>query len=296
MIRPPGEMGNFYRRLVLRKEHTLKELERIESSANSKLKLVNKLHNHKYRKEENLFVADGIRLAEMAIQAQWPVKFALAATESLSSPRVVKAVEELQERKCPVYELSQDLYSKVSDTVNGQGLLLVMGQRLFTWQEVLTGKEGEAPLLAVLDGIQDPGNAGNIIRTADALGCTGVICLTGTVDLFSDKVVRASMGSIFNIPFLDNVSRGTFVDACHDNDVIMVATALDKLSLKHYLAEYNSPTAVVFGNEGNGVSQELMEAVDRKVYIPMSGKAESLNVASAAAIVLYEANRQRAIL
>ena len=174
--------------------------------------------------------------------------------------------------------------------------LLVMGQRLFTWQEVLTGKEGEAPLLAVLDGIQDPGNAGNIIRTADALGCTGVICLTGTVDLFSDKVVRASMGSIFNIPFLDNVSRDTFVDACHDNDVIMVATALDKLSLKHYTAEYNSPTAVVFGNEGNGVSQELMEAVDRKVYIPMSGKAESLNVASAAAIVLYEANRQRAIL
>ena len=259
----------------------MKELERIESSANSKLKQVNKLHNHKYRKEENLFVADGIRLAEMAIQAQWPVKFALAATESLNNPRVIKAVEELQERKCPVYELSQDLYSKVSDTVNGQGLLLVMGQRLFTWQEVLTGKEGEAPLLAVLDGIQDPGNAGNIIRT---------------VDLFSDKVVRASMGSIFNIPFLDNVSRDTFVDACHDNDVIMVATALDKLSLKHYMAEYNSPTAVVFGNEGNGVSKELMEAVDRKVYIPMSGKAESLNVASAAAIVLYEANRQRAIL
>ena len=153
----------------------MKELERIESSANSKLKLVNKLHNHKYRKEENLFVADGIRLAEMAIQAQWPVKFALAATESLNNPRVIKAVEELQERKCPVYELSQDLYSKVSDTVNGQGLLLVMGQRLFTWQEVLTGKEGEAPLLAVLVGIQDPGNAGNIIRSADALGCTGVV-------------------------------------------------------------------------------------------------------------------------
>ena len=195
MIRPPEEIGNFYRRLVLRKEHTLKELERIESSANSKLKQVNKLHNHKYRKEENLFVADGIRLAEMAIQAQWPVKFALAATESLNNPRVIKAVEELQERKCPVYELSQDLYSKVSDTVNGQGLLLVMGQRLFTWQEVLTGKEGEAPLLAVLDGIQDPGNAGNIIRTADALGCTGVICLTGTVDLW--YVLLWALYSIF---------------------------------------------------------------------------------------------------
>lgn len=274
----------------------MEELERIESSSNSKLKLVGKLHSHKYRKEENLFVADGVRLAEMAIQAQWPIKFALVAAESLANARIAKAVEELQQRKCPVYQLAQELYAKVSDTVNGQGLLLVMGQRIFTWQELLTGREGEAPLLAVLDGIQDPGNAGNIVRTADALGCTGVVCLTGTVDLFSDKVVRASMGSIFNIPFLDNVSRSAFVDACHDNDVIMVATALDQLSMKHYLAEYNSPTAIVFGNEGNGVSREMLEAVDRKVYIPMSGKAESLNVASAAAIVLYEANRQRAIL
>ena len=289
-------MLNFCRRLGIKGENILKELERIESAANSKLKLVSKLHSHKYRKEENLFVADGVRLAEMAIQAQWPIKFALVTSESLGNARVIRSVEELQQRKVPIYQLSQELYAKVSDTVNGQGLLLVMGQRIFTWQELLTGREGDAPLLAVLDGIQDPGNAGNIIRTADALGCTGVVCLTGTVDLFSDKVVRASMGSIFNIPFLDNVSRGTFVDACHDNDVIMVATALDQLSMKHYLAEYNSPTAVVFGNEGNGVSKELLEAVDRKVYIPMSGKAESLNVASAAAIVLYEANRQRAIL
>ena len=76
----------------------------------------------------------------------------------------------------------------------------------------------------------------------------------------------------------------------------MIATALDKLALKHYLAEYNSPTAIVFGNEGNGISAEILEAASSKVYIPMSGKAESLNVASAAAIVLYEASRQRAIL
>ena len=148
----------------------------------------------------------------------------------------------------------------------------------------------------MLDGIQDPGNAGTIIRTADALGCTGVVCLEGTVDMFSDKVVRSSMGSIFNIPFLDNVSRSAFIDACHDNELNMIATALDKLALKHYLAEYNSPTAIVFGNEGNGISAEILEAASSKVYIPMSGKAESLNVASAAAIVLYEASRQRAIL
>lgn len=274
----------------------MKNLERIESNANAKIKLVSKLHAHKYRKEESLFVAEGVRLVEMALAARWPMRFAFVSDNALKNLRVVKAVELLQDRECPVYQLDGDLYSKASDTVNGQGLLLVMGQRLFTWREVLSCPRGDAPLLAVLDGIQDPGNAGTIIRTADALGCTGVVCLEGTVDMFSDKVVRSSMGSIFNIPFLDNVSRSAFIDACHDNELNMIATALDKLALKHYLAEYNSPTAIVFGNEGNGISAEILEAASSKVYIPMSGKAESLNVASAAAIVLYEASRQRAIL
>lgn len=274
----------------------MKKLERIESNANAKIKLVSKLHAHKYRREESLFVAEGVRLAEMALQAEWPLRFAFVSDSAIDNPRVVRIVEQLQEKECPVYQMERELYNKASDTVNGQGVLLVMGQRLFTWQEVLSCPRGDAPLLAVLDGIQDPGNAGTIIRTADALGCTGVVCLEGTVDLFSDKVVRSSMGSIFNIPFLDNVTRGAFIDACHDNELNMIATALDKLALKHYLAEYNSPTAIVFGNEGGGISPEIMGAASSKVYIPMSGKAESLNVASAAAIVLYEANRQRAIL
>lgn len=274
----------------------LEALEQIESAANAKLKLVTKLHMHKYRKEEGMFLAEGVRLAEMAVAAKWPMAFALATDKALQNDRVVKLVETLQSWECPVYQISEDLYGKVSDTVNGQGFILVVKKRIFTWQEVLRGPEGTAPLLAVMDGLQDPGNVGTIIRSADALGCTGVVCLEGTVDLFSDKVVRSSMGSLFNIPFLDNIPRSTFIDACHDNEVNMVVTALDKLALKHYLAEYNSPTAIVFGNEGNGISQEIMEAADRMVYIPMSGKAESLNVASAAAIVLYEANRQRVIL
>lgn len=274
----------------------MEDLERIESTANSKVKLVAKLHMHKYRAEEELFVAEGIRLGEMAAQSNWPLKFAFVTDEAAGNARVKKIVNILQEKNCPVYAVTQEVYDKASDTVNGQGLLVVAGKRLFTWQEVLSCPRGDAPLLAVLDGIQDPGNAGTIVRTADALGCSGVVCLQGTVDMFSDKVVRSSMGSVFNIPLMDNVSRDAFIDVCHDNDVNMVATALDPLAMKHYLAEYNSPTAIILGNEGNGISPELMDAADRRVYIPMSGKAESLNVATAAAIVLYEANRQRAIL
>lgn len=274
----------------------MKELERIESRDNAKLKLVGKLHTPKHRREAGLFVAEGVRLVETAADAEWPLEFAFVSDGAVKNARVKAIVKKLQARSCPVYQMTDELFGKAASTVNSQGILLVMGQRLFTWREVFHNPRGDGPLVAVLDGIQDPGNAGTIIRTADALGCSGVVCLNGTVDLFNDKVVRSAMGSLFYIPYLDNISRENFIDVCHDNEVNIVATALDKMATKHYLSDYNSPTALVFGSEGNGISKEIMEAADKKVYIPMSGKAESLNVATAAAIVLYEANRQRAIL
>lgn len=271
-------------------------LERITSNTNAKIKLAAKLHTAKYRKEENLFVAEGIRLSEMAVAARWPIEFGLISDGAIANPRAVAVVERLQERQVPVYQVSQELYQKAADTVNPQGLMLVMGQRIFTWQEVLKCPRGNAPLIVVLDGVQDPGNAGTIIRTADALGCSGVVCMEGTTDLFADKTVRASMGSVFNLPIIDHVTPKGLIASCFDNEVSLVATALDDQALHHYVADYNSAVAIILGNEGNGVSPELQAAADKKIYIPMCGKAESLNVASAAAIILYEAYRQRAIL
>ena len=194
--------------------------------------------------------------------------------------------------------MSDQLYDKAADTVTPQGLLLVMGFRIFTWQEILKSNndDASAPLIAVLDGVQDPGNAGNIIRTADALGCSGVVCLEGTTDIFADKVVRSSMGSLFNIPVMTGITPEELRDVCQDNEVALIATAVDDTAVRHYLADYVSPCAIVFGNEGNGVSQKMLEEADQKVYIPMTGKAESLNVSAAAAILLYEAFRKRSIL
>ena len=274
------------------------ELERIESLTNSKIKLAAKLHTNKYRKAENLFVAEGVRLVEMAAQSDWPMEFALISDSAMENPRAVAVVEQLQEKGCPVYQVSDQLYDKAADTVTPQGLLLVMGFRIFTWQEILKSNndDASAPLIAVLDGVQDPGNAGNIIRTADALGCSGVVCLEGTADIFADKVVRASMGSIFNIPVMTGITPEELRDVCQDNEVALIATAVDDTAVRHYLADYVSPCAIVFGNEGNGVSQKMLEEADQKVYIPMTGKAESLNVSAAAAILLYEAFRKRSIL
>ncbi|WP_275040363.1 RNA methyltransferase substrate-binding domain-containing protein, partial [Anaerovibrio lipolyticus] len=112
------------------------ELERIESLTNSKIKLAAKLHTNKYRKAENLFVAEGVRLVEMAAQSDWPMEFALISDSAMENPRAVAVVEQLQEKGCPVYQVSDQLYDKAADTVTPQGLLLVMGFRIFTWQEI----------------------------------------------------------------------------------------------------------------------------------------------------------------
>ncbi|ORU00210.1 rRNA methylase [Anaerovibrio sp. JC8] len=274
------------------------DLERIESSSNAKIKLAAKLHTNKYRKAENLFVAEGVRLVEMAAQSDWPMEFGLISDSALENLRAVAVVEQLQEKGCPVYLVSDQLYNKAADTVTPQGLMLVMGFRIFTWQEILklNNEDAAAPLIAVLDGVQDPGNAGNIIRTADALGCSGVVCMEGTTDIFADKVVRSSMGSIFNIPVMTGIHPEELLDVCHDNEVALIATALDETAVRHYLADYVSPCAIIFGNEGNGVSTRMLEDSDQKVFIPMTGKAESLNVSAAAAILLYEAFRKRSIL
>lgn len=266
-------------------------MERIDSSVNKKLKLVAKLHNGKYRKQENLFVAEGVRIAEMAVEADWKIKFSFVSDKALENPRVRNLLERLDRLGIPVYSMADSLYNKAADTENSQGLLLVMEPGLTTLDQVLAGRAGG--IFAVLDCVQDPGNAGTIIRTADAAGFDGVICLSGTVDVLSDKVVRSAMGSLFNIPVVAGVSSDEFLRGCQKYNVKTMVTALDQEAGSYFRADYRGGCALVFGNEGNGASAEIMMEADEKVFIPMAGRAESLNVSVAAAIVIYEAYRQR---
>lgn len=266
-------------------------MERIDSSSNKKIKLVVKLHTGKYRKQEGLFVAEGVRLAEMAIESTWQTEFAFVSDRVLDNPRVQQVVSALEAKSVPVYAMTDDLYNKAAATVASQGLLLVMRQGLADIGSLVdtTGNR----IFAVLDGVQDPGNAGTIIRTAEAAGFDGIICLQGTVDILSDKVVRSAMGSLFNVPIVVGVSQSDFIQTCKENDIKMMVTALDREAVNHFSADYAGRCAVIFGNEGNGATEEIIGSSDEKIFIPMSGKAESLNVSVAAAIVIYEAYRQR---
>ena len=270
-------------------------MERIDSAANKKIKLAAGLRLKKHRDREGLFVAEGIRLVEMAAASAWQPVYALCTAAAAQQCRVQAVLQRLSVRGCPVYEVPEPVYKKASNTVEPQGLLLVMRQKQFSLETLLAGRNGnkKTPFLVVMDGVQDPGNAGTIIRTADAVGCSGVVCLENTVDIFSDKTVRSAMGSLFHLPIVVQVQENVFRDFLQGHGIRLLAAALDDTAQQHFQIDYTLPSAVVFGNEGNGISPGLLAAADGRLFIPMAGGAESLNVAVAAAVVLYEALRQR---
>ena len=264
-------------------------MERIESASNAKIKLAASLHQRKERERRGEFVAEGVRLAETAALSGWPLSFCIVAEPALANERVQGILGILREQACPVYVVPPNVYKKASATESPQGILLVMK----TVQSFLSKLDaGNDALFVVLDRIQDPGNAGTIIRTADAAGCSGVIAMEGTVDLFSDKVVRSSMGSLFHLPVVPNVKGSEWMTFAQRHGISCYAALLDKEATPYFTRDFCKASAVVFGNEGNGVSGDILDGAE-PIYIPMDGKAESLNVATSAAIVLYEAFRQR---
>ena len=249
--------------------------------SNAQIKLVRKLAQKKYRNELKLFVAEGLRLCEEVPPAQ--IEFGFYTRDFLSDVRSAALVERLG-KFAPLEEISPSTLERISDTQTPQGILLVVRQRLSTPAEVVAKK-----IIAVLDGVQDPGNVGTILRTAAAFDC-GAILLEGSADVFNPKVVRSSMGAIFYLP-ITAVARADFLSL---SGVEIVAAAVDASAEIYHRHDFTRlPVAIVFGSEASGVSKEILDAA-RKIFIPMRGHAESLNVATSAAIILSEAVRQSA--
>ena len=159
-----------------------------------------------------------------------------------------------------------------------------------TREELLEGTD--VPLLLLLEDVQDPGNVGTILRTAEAAGVSGVFLSGKCADLFQPKVIRATMGSVFRVPFRVEQDICGTVAWLQEKGVRLYAAALEG-SESFFCNSYTEPCAFLIGNEGNGLSAELLQTADQRVRIPMSGRVESLNAAVAAAVFLYEAKRQR---
>lgn len=275
--------------------------ERIESAANKKIKLAASLKKRKNRRETGLFIAEGVRLAELAVASDYEIEFALYTEDCAADARAAVVLAALESRGVTLCETTAALYKKASATETPQGLMLIMRAKKYRLAELMavdtdsaatSSASAQAPLFVVLDGVQDPGNVGTIIRTADAVGASGVILLEGTADAYSDKTVRASMGSLFHIPMVEGARAAELLTLMEERGLTLYATALDETAREHFAQDFTRPCAIVLGNEGSGVSEAVLARAE-KTYIPMYGHAESLNVGMSAAIVLYEAVRQR---
>ncbi|MBQ7479024.1 MAG: RNA methyltransferase [Selenomonadaceae bacterium] len=262
---------------------------RIESAGNGKVKLAASLRQRKHREKTGLFLAEGVRLCEMAAASGWKISFGLYTPSVAGENRAGDLLGRLKEIGCLLYEVPENIFAKASSTESPQGILLVVEQKGISLGNLILPKN---PFLMVMDGRQDPGNAGTMIRLADAAGMDGVILLKGSVDVFSDKTVRATMGSVFHLPICSNTDGKEFMDFVREKGIRLYAATLDGRAKVCYEADLSGSIALVFGNEANGVSSDILRMAEG-MYIPMFGKAESLNVATAASALVYEAVRQR---
>lgn len=261
----------------------------VASTQNPIIKLAVSLRQKKWRDETGLFIAEGMRLVEEAIDSNWKAHTLIYTSEIKATQRCQNLLAKLTPTDCRIIEVPTKIFERITETDQPQGIMLLVNKKLYMLQQLINH---ERPLIAILDAVQDPGNVGTLIRTADAVGCTAVILTRGCADLFSSKTVRASMGSIFHLPVYPDILANEIVELMIRQKIKLLATSLES-SDSYCKADFTDRVAIVFGNEGNGVSKELLESSNIRLYIPIIGKAESLNVAAAAAVILYEAVRQR---
>lgn len=241
----------------------------IESSHNKIIKEINSLKQRKYRRQKGLFIVEGERLLSEAS----PVYVLVREDYAGDLGRFEK-----------VYTTSAALFDKTADTVSPQGILGVCPIPHADINDI-----PKDPFLVLLDCVTDPGNMGTIIRTADAAGADGVVLSKGCTDPYGLKTVRSTMGSIFHLPVYTDVDLVGFLKTA---DIKTFAAHL-KGTKSCFDTDMTGGAGIIIGNEANGISEEAAELATQLVKIPMPGKAESMNAAIAAGIMIYEAVRQR---
>lgn len=259
----------------------------ITSLANPVVKDIKALALKKHRDAAGTFVAEGLKLAIDALDAGWDISILVIGKVAKDSPLVAKTAARALAKGALVLEASEKVLAAISRRDNPQGVIGVFGQR---WHELKEIRPQPDKVWVVLDRVRDPGNLGTIIRTADAAGASGVILVGDTTDPFALETVRATMGSVFAVP-LYRASEQKFIEFRKSFGGMAVATHL-KGSVDYRTVDYaGKPLLLVMGNEQSGLTEPLAKACDRLIRIPQEGKADSLNLAVATGIALYEARR-----
>lgn len=246
------------------------------------------LQRRKARGKRGLALVEGVRLVEEAFAAGVPIRGALASADLARTARGAALRAELERHAVPVEDVTERAFARLADTDTPQGILAVIEPPRHKAEDLRV----DTTAALVIDGVQDPGNVGTLIRTAHALGAAGTIVLRGTADVNSPKALRAAMGASFRHPVVSLDDAG-FIAWTRKAGVTLWATASDGVPLSRALTkDAKGGIAVIVGNEGAGIRPQLNAISTKRVAIPLAQGAESLNVAVAAGILLYEVTRE----
>ena len=259
----------------------------ITSVHNPKIQAIRKLQTQaKYRREEQSFVIEGVRLAEEELQAGWEAELVLFT--DLLDERGKAILGGFTARGVPIEQVSETVMKAVSETETPQGILVVLKVQPLPIPV-------NASFILILDGVRDPGNLGTILRTAAAAGAQAVLLGPGCVDALSPKVVRAGMGAHFRLPIHQLGWDGIGRICKNPESTLKVYLADSTAGIAYTQVDMKSPVALIIGGEAAGAGVESGLLADEKVHIPMPGGSESLNAAVAASILVFEVVRQRGI-
>lgn len=252
----------------------------ITSISNQQVKDWKKLHTRKERKKTSTYLVEGFHLVEEALNHKKDDIQKIIVRENILT---LDAYLSMNIDTTKVITVSEQVADELSDTETNQGIFAVVAIDKAEFPETANG-----PYL-LLDAVQDPGNVGTLIRTADAAGFQGVILGKGTVDLYNSKTLRSAQGSHFHIEVYDG-DLSDFISRLKNQGIKIYGTALNEEAESYKMINENQSFALMVGNEGSGISSDLMALVDQNIYIPMKGQSESLNVAIAASILMFHLN------
>lgn len=263
-------------------------MKHISSSQNEVYKSIKNLLSKKHRIKQGAFLIEGVRLVRHALERSWPLQGLILDLRESDRPELTQLAEQAEAAGVSVMVFEGELFEALSETIHSQGCLGVAKM------PELEPRPLSGNLILALDQIRDPGNLGTILRTADAAGASGVLLSKGCVEPFNEKVVRATMGSLFDVPLVQCTDfAGVLSDYRAQGFEIAAAVLEDSMDYAAY--DWTTPTVLVIGNEAEGISEDVLALSTQRVSIPIRGGAESLNAAVAAGILLFEAVRQERV-
>ena len=256
----------------------------IPALSNNSLKNLRRLTQKKYRDKEGLYIIEGRRLCQQAIKASAPLKQFVFSQNFCQSPEISNFVHYAESNQISTFSTSEAEFASLVDTENPQGIAAVVELETKNLHSIINIPKG---MLLGIDRIQDPGNLGTIIRTAEWFGVKGILCSKGTVDCFNPKVLRSAMGASFSVPIFQDLELSSIIETIKKDQFEIIGTSV-KFGLAPGSFQPQAKTLFLVGSEAHGLDHSLLPFIDKTVFINGKGQSESLNVAIATGIILYE--------